>query len=282
VTGFANTPAGSQPGLPHQQPDGTWQYPYVPGAVLVPQSELATGIGAPTYAAPTRPARDPRHATMAAVLTFVCLLLGLWGVLGFVGAMSKTLNSIMSRNAHVQQQLVTANEALDRMQGKTAALGQMRRDTDELTTALKSINASMGLMVTDVGTIGTGMTSLNGSLSSLGTQVDATNAMNAKMGPQLAAINRTLDTELTQVNSIHKDVLGSARVLATFPGKLTVTNSRIIWINGTVNFFGCTGLLNNVHVKLSFAGLGIGAADIGATIIPKGAWGTDQQGLPCQ
>lgn len=249
---------------------GTWAYPY------------AGGDQPPTHALPTPAYRDPRRTTLAAVITFVCLVLGLWAVLGFLGSMSATLSSVAAGSTSLQAQLTTANAGLARLDAKTGALTQMEGDTDALATALTSIDTDMGAMLTDVGTIGTGMESMRGSLTQLDEQVAGINTINAEMAPKLGTINGQLRSEAAQVKAMRMDVANTRSVLTHVPARLDVTNQRLTWINSSINYFGCTGLLNQLHIRMSWIGIPNGSADINATITPKGAWGTNPDGSPCQ
>ncbi|MCW2974182.1 MAG: hypothetical protein JWN72_2455 [Thermoleophilia bacterium] len=252
-------------------PDGTWNYPYAGGA----------GAGEPTYALPARRTRDPRQATMAAVITFACLVLGLWAVLSFLGSMSTTLSSVASGSKSLQAQLTTANAGLAKLDTKTGSLTQMEGDTDALAKALTTIDTDMGTMVTDVGTIGTGMAAMRGSLGQLDEQVGGINQINAEMAPKLATINTQLADEAAQVKAMRTDVVATKKVLTEVPKRLNVTNNRLTWINSTINYFGCAGLVNQLHIRMSIIGIPNGSADISATITPKGAWGRNVDGTPC-
>jgi hypothetical protein len=290
MSGAANNP-GPYGGLPNAQPqpvqaaDGSWSYPYVaapaPNDMFVPAAQLDQNVVVPVQARPLRMARDPRRTTMAAVITFVSLIIGLWAVLSFLGSMSKTLSSVAAGTASVHAQLELANQGMTSLDAKTGSLTQMRSNTDQLAAALTGIDAQMGSMVTGVDTIQTGMSSMHGSLGQLGTQVDGINTINAGMAPKLTTINAGLKHQVKQVTSLRGDVVSTRKVLSRVPARLDVTNSRLAWINQTINFFGCSGLTNQIHIKLNFAGLGLGSADIGATITPKGSWGTNQDGTPC-
>jgi len=256
--------AGAAPGV------GAWDYPYA--------GEAAVAL---TYARPARSARDPRHTTLASVITFACLLLGLWAVLSYIGSMSQTLANVSRGTQDVRVQLTTANEGLDKLDAKTGALTRMESDTDALAKALVAIDTDMGAMVTDVGTIGTGMQSMNGSLSQLDEQVTGINTVNGRMGPKLAGINSKLTLQVKQVGAMRKDVVGTKQVLHKVPNRLDVTNQRLTWINGTINYFGCAGLINRLHIRMSWLTIPNGNADIVATITPKGAWGNKVDGTPC-
>ncbi|MCW2950081.1 MAG: hypothetical protein JWN41_1094, partial [Thermoleophilia bacterium] len=62
---------------------GSWNYPYAtdPHSLIVPAEQLQPAAGQPLQLQPVRVARDPRHTTLAAVITFVSLVFGLWAVL---------------------------------------------------------------------------------------------------------------------------------------------------------------------------------------------------------
>ena len=266
-------------GAPQQQPTAPqWTYPYGPGAMIVPEGELAQ-VG-PVQ--PQRVVRDPRRATLAAVITFVCMLFALWAVLGFLGSMAKTLSNVSRGAASVRQQLQQANVGLSALDAKTGTLDAMQANTGALGTSLTAIDSDMGAMVTDVDTIATSMQAMKGSLTGLDEQLTGINQINARMAPKLGTINTGLGHELAQVRSMRRDVVATKGVLGTVPARLEVTNERLTWVNSTINYFGCTGLSNTVGIRMSFLGIPNGSAQISAAITPHGAWGSNADGTPCR
>jgi hypothetical protein len=276
VSGSPDIPNQGFPQQSHAAPQ--WDYPYGAGPTFVGEGELAQ-VGPPR---PQLAARDPRRATLAAVITFVCMIFALWAVLGFLGSMAKTLSNVSRGTASVRLQLQQANAGLATLDAKTGALDAMKADTGRLGGSLGAIDTDMGVMVTDVDSIATSMQAMKGSLDTLDGQLGGINDINARMAPKLGTINTGLGHELAQVRAMRKDVVATKGVLGTVPGRLNVTNGRLTWVNSTINYFGCTGLSNTVGIRMTFLGIPNGTAKISAAITPKGAWGTNPDGTPCR
>lgn len=276
----AHAPADSA-ALLHQQP-AEWS-PLAPPPAdpsIVAEHELAP-VGPPRYAAPTRALRDPRQNTLAAVLVFVTLLVSLWAILGFLGAMTKTLTSISNGNDKLMVQLQTANDGLGRLDQKTSHLHAMSDDSTRLRSVLEGIDGSMGAMLTGVEGISAGMQAMDASLATLDSELATVNELNASMSSELAGINSGLAQKRLKVQAMRRDVVGTSGVIAGLPALLAATNGRLAHINGAVNTMGCKGITNNLRVKISVGPIPNGGADVFATVIPAGAWGTRADGSAC-
>jgi hypothetical protein len=268
--------APAQPITPQPQPQ-----PEVPTTPIVPAEQLAP-VGPPRYYAPARAAQDPRQRTMAAVITFVCLLIALWAILGFLGSMSKTLSSVSSGTDKLEVQLTKANEGLASLDTKTSNLEQMSADTKTLASLLGTIDGNMGGMLEDVDNIANGMASMNTSLGTLEGELTRVNDINDNMASQLGGINAGLGSQVKSVRAMRKDVQATGTVLGTLPGRLEATNSRLAHVNSIVNYMGCQGITNNLEVSIKLGPIPNGSAKVYATVVPPGAWGTLPDGrTPC-
>jgi hypothetical protein len=252
-----------------------------PLQTFVAPEQLAP-VGPPRYLAPQRPVRDPRQRTLAAVITFVALVIGLWGLLGYMGSLSKTLTSINSGNAKLEAQMTEANGGLADLDRKTDYLHAMSKDSGTLQVALVGIDTDMGTMLDGVNEIATGMETLGTSLDTLDSELAQVNDINAGMSTQLASINAGLASQLRSVRTMRRDVVETGKVLGTLPGRLEATNGRLAYVNGSVNTMGCAGIMNNLKVKIGVGPLNTGSATVYATVVPPGAWGTKPDGkTPC-
>ena len=248
---------------------------------IVPVEELAP-VGPPRYYAPARAARDPRQRTMAAVITFVALLIGLWGILGFMGSLADTLSSIVSGNQKLKLQMTEANKGLVSLDEKTARLEQMSGDSAQMKSLLTGIETDMGTMLDGVNGIADGMSGMSTSLGTLDGELGKVNEINSGMASQLGSINAGLAQQVKSVRTMRKDVEATGRVLGSLPGRLTATNKRLEHVNNSVNTMGACGITNNLNVKISLGPIPNGRATVYATVIPPGAWGQKIAGkTPC-
>ncbi|MCW2955842.1 MAG: hypothetical protein JWO69_711 [Thermoleophilia bacterium] len=274
----AGTPAAPPPGA-WQDATGAWHYPYATDPVVQPH-ELAP-VGPPRHYAPERDARDPRRTTLAAVLTFLALIVGLWAVLGFLGSMSTTLASLASGNEKLKGQLVEANVGLTALDTKTQAIAGMSKSAGELRGLLENIDKNMGAMLTGVATIGTDHSGMLGSLSTLDDELGTVNAANAGLANELGDINAGLRGQVRSVASMRADIVATEAVVGTLPGRLAATNGRLAHVNSVVNQMGCRGITSRINVDVRFTFMAAGNASIVATIVPPGTWGTKADGTPC-
>lgn len=284
--------AEPQPAPPAQAPAGYAQATPRPAAAAEPtdapqaqpfvQREQLAPVGPPRYLAPQRAVRDPRQRSLAAVITFVALLAGLWGILGFTGSLSKTLTSINGTNTKLQAQMKTANVGLVGLDEKTRPLAPMGEESARMRKLLGVIDADLGNMVGGVESIAAGMSEMGTSLETLDAELATVNEVNAGMATQLGSINAGLRGQLAKVRTMRRDVQATGAVLGTLPPRLRATNARLAHVNGAVNTMGCRGVLSNLKVKIGLGPIPTGAAEVYATVVPPAAWGTKADGrTPC-
>jgi len=263
-------PQAAQP-QPQPQPEPTFVAP-----------EQLAPVGPPRYLAPARVAMDPRQRTMAAVITFVALLIGLWGILGFLGSMSTTLASVAAGNEELTAKMKTANEGLEALDGKTGHLPAMADSSDKLAGLLGGIDGDMGAMLEGVSKIATSMEKMDASLTTLDTEMGIVDTTNTKMNEQLGTISGGLESQVASVRTMRRDVQRTGVVLKSMPGRLEATNARLKHVNLAVNTMGCKGIGSNLEINLFMGPLRLGAGKVVATIVPPGAWGTQPDGTtPC-
>ncbi|MCW2927931.1 MAG: hypothetical protein JWM86_1899 [Thermoleophilia bacterium] len=252
-----------------------------PQPTFVEPEELAP-VGPPRYAAPVRVAQDPRQRTLAAVIVFVCLLVAIWAILGFMGSLADTLSSISSGNEKLKLQLGTANQGLANLDTKTRSLAKMSSDSKELKGQLGTIDGTMGGMLKDVDTIAKGMEQMDTTLITLDEEIGKVNEINSSMSSQLGVIAAGLKSQVVSVRSMRKDVVATGDVLGSLGGRLAATNGRLGHINNSVNIMGVCGITNNLEVDIFLGPLRNGSAKVYATVIPPNAWG-DRNGkvVPC-
>ena len=253
----------------------------VAGPTIVSPEELATVAGPPRYALPTRTAVDPQTARLAAVLAFIAVVVAIWAMMSFLGSLSHSLANIAAGNERLKEQLGTANKGLAELDVKTGNLDRMSKGSTSLAELLGRIDTTMGGMLTDVDRIGSGMGSMNGAIGKLDSELAAVNTTNAKLGTQLATINDGLKTQVRSVTTMRRDVSATGGILKTLPGRLRATNGRLAHVNGAVDIMGCGGIAANMQVLLYLGPLRTGSANVSATIVPRGAWGTDANGRAC-
>jgi hypothetical protein len=219
---------------------------------------------------------------MAAVITFVSLIVGLWAILGFMGSMSKTLTSVSSGTNKLEGQLTEANKGLASLDEKTKNLEQMSADTKHLAGVLGTIDSDMGGMLANVDVIAEGMKSMDVSLGTLEGEVTRVNAINSDMAAKLGGISDGLGTQVKSVRTMRRDVQATGGVLGSLPGRLGATNARLAHVNNSVNIMGCGGITNNLEVSINLGPIPNGSAKVFATVVPPGAWGTLADGrTPC-
>lgn len=209
---------------------------------------------------------------LAAALTVLVAIIGIWSVLGYVGSMSKTLSSTLETNKKIKGQLTEANSGLVQLDTKTANVAKMTKGSAELATLMGGLDSDMGAMIDGVESIGTQMESVSGALDGLNSEIETVNATNAQMESSLGTINSTLSAQATKVRGLRKDVDSTATELGGVPPLLTATNSRLTHINKVVCQMGTKGLQNPLKVYITFLGIPNGNAEIAATMIPPGAW----------
>lgn len=269
-------PAGYAPAQPEPAgPAPDVVQPFVAPEQLVP-------LGPPRYLAPQRVVHDPRQRTLAAVITFVALLAGLWAILGFTGSLSRTLTSINGTNAKLEVQMRDANVGLVGLDEKTRPLAPMAQQSKRMREVLGVIDTDLATMVGGVESIAAGMSEMGASLETLDGELGTVNDVNAGMARQLGAINTGLKGQLAKVRTMRRDVQATGNVLGTLPPRLRATNARLAHVNGAVNTMGCRGIMSNLKVRIGLGPIPTGAAEVYATVVPPAAWGTGPDGrTPC-
>lgn len=251
------------------------------GSVIVTEQELDT-VAVPRYYAPQQAVLDPRQRTMAAVITFVALIFGLWGILGFTGSLAKTLSSVSSGNQKLKVQLTQANKGLADLDRKTYPLIQMSSDSEHMAKSLGGIEKDMGTMLSGVDEIASGMTQMGAYLDTLESELGQVNSINQGMARDLGGINSGLKSQLSKVRTMRQDVQATGGVLGQLQPRLRATNARLRHVNGAVNTMGCLGITNQLNVKIKVGPLTTGSAKVSATVVPPGAWGMRADGVtPC-
>lgn len=224
-------------------------------------------------ALPMAPAvRDPQRTALAAVITFVAAVVGLWAILGYVHDLSVALSSVSSSNGKLIQQMTVANEGLDQLDDKTAKVQSMNDYSKRLATLMEQIDADMGGMVTSVDGIGTQMSTTSGALRALDGELTGVAAADASMAKTLVGIDKGLRSQSEQVRTMRKDLHATARVIEHIPSTLRATNERLAFINRVVCQIGARGLGNRLALAIEFLGITTGRATIHATMIPAGGW----------
>lgn len=251
-----------------------------PQSAIVEPDQLAP-VGPPRYLAPARVAQDPRQRTMAAVITFVALLVGLWAILGFMGSLSKTLTSISSASGKLEGQLEQANVGLAELDEKTAYLDTMAADSKRMSGLLATIDSDMGGMLGGVDRIAASMQAMSGSLATLDTEITRVNEINEGMTSRLAGIDRGLGQQVQSVRTMRRDVEATGKVLGTLPGRLRATNQRLAHVNRTVDIMGRCGVTNQLEVDIFAGPLRTGSAKVFATVVPPASWGSAKGATPC-
>lgn len=289
---FAYPYAQQQAGVAPAQPDAPHQ-PIVPQEELLPvvvphnyalaaERPMPELPGDQLYYAPAAAPRDQSRTTLAAVITFVALIIALWGILGFLSSMSKTLTSVDSGTTKLKTQLVTANDGLRALDEKTGHLNSLATDSVALKGKLGAIDGGMASMLTSIGLIATNMSAMEGSLGTLDTELGKLNAANSTVSEQLGGIRTGLGSQQKSVAGMSKDVAGTGKQLGALVPRLAASNARLAHINSTVNFMGCKGILQKLNATFYLGPIRNGGGEISATIVPPGSWGTNADGSPCQ
>lgn len=272
----ASSGNASELAYPYAQQEAAQYAPVVQHQVpmLEPQEQL--------FYAPVAQVHNQSRTTLAAVITFIAVVVGLWAILGFVGSMSATLNSIRKGTLNVKEQLTTANQGLAKLDEKTGHLPALAADSKILNKQLSGIDNGMLSMLTGVESIAASMSSMNSSLDNLGSGLDDLNAADPNVLTQLSAINQGLASQQKSIKGMSADVKATGATLGGVPPRLNATNKRMAHVNGVVNFMGCHGILQKLSATFYVGPLRNGAAQINATVVPPGSWGTNQDGSLCQ
>ena len=267
--------AQAAPSMPHEMPayqvEAAEPGP-APQAPVQPSWSATNTAPQLTIAAPIAYTRDPSRTALAAVITFIVALVGLWAIFAYLGKMSDTLASIVDGNQKMIAQLSESNQGLEGLERKTAYVGVMNQDAAELQRLMAGLDSDMGKMLTSVGSIGTEMDSMGRSLGQLDQGLDAANSSSTSIGSKLGTINQGLQSEAEKVRTMRGDVAGSASSLVLLPAALRATNSRLAYINRNVRFMGVNGISNAARLRLSLLGIPNGTAELSGVIIPPGAW----------
>ena len=218
------------------------------------------------------PRRDPQRTALAAIITFVVMIIGLWAILGYMHSMAVTLSSLNAANDKLQTQLHSANGQLSGLSDKTSYVAVMAIDSGKLRDQMAGLDAGMSGMIGDVDTIATQMKTMNASIGQLDTDVGAVGTANGSVGQKLGAIAQGLQSQVKQVHGMRKDVAAAATSLVQLPPTLKATNARLTHVNSVVCYMGATGIVNSADIRISFLGIPNGTATIKATIIPPGGW----------
>lgn len=248
----------------------------VPGAPQAPHANSYPAPAAPPMApfqsvAPAPHEQEGRN-TLAAVLTVVVAVIGIWSMLSYVGSMSSTLNSTLETNKRIKGQLTEANKGLVQLDAKTKNVARMQKGSAELAGLMGGLDSDMGGMIEGVGSIGEQMQSLGVALNKLDGEIGKVNAINTEMSGTLGTINDGLGQQATKVRAMRKDVDATAVELGGVPPLLRATNERLAHTNKVVCQMGEKGLQNPLKVYISVFGIPNGNAEISATMIPPGAW----------
>ena len=279
-------PAEFGPPLMHGQPlidgyvhpappvDPAWQQ--VPPPDMTFRAQIwDDGEAPPVLVAPTpvRPVRDPSRTALAAVITFICMIVGLWAILAYMHSMAVTLSSVDSSNRKVILQLKEANAGLIQLDLKTRNVAIMSDNAKKLGTLMVGIDADMASMLVGVGSIGREMTAMNHSLAQLDSEITQVEASNLSVAAKLGGISTGLKGQASKVQGMRKDVQATSRVLKKSPVLLRQTNGRLIFVNKIVCYMGRVGLGQDMKATFKLVGaLPLGSVDIKATMIPPGGW----------
>lgn len=234
--------------------------------------------GAPTPPLPpvampyVAPRRDPQRTALAAIITFLISIVGLWAILAYMHSMAVTLSSVNASNVKVIAQIQSANVGLRHLDEKTRSVRSMDRDAADLQELMVGLDQNMGVMLTDLGTISTGMQTMDSSLTTLDREVETVGASNTSIGEKLGGINRGLKGQAGKVRGMRVDVQATSKSLEQIPPQLKATNARLAFINKVICRMGTVGLANRIHLAVTWIGIPNGSADIAATLIPPGGW----------
>jgi uncharacterized phage infection (PIP) family protein YhgE len=232
--------------------------------------------------APLPIAQDARRRTLASVITFLTVLMGLWAILSFMGALASTLAAIADGNERLKEQLSQSNAGLASISDDTANLNTIAADSARLGTLLDGIDRDLTTMIGGVSQIGTSMAATEASLGTLEGDLAAVNSVNADMARSLARIDRGLGKQVRSVRTMRRDVDRTRGVLASLPPALAATNGRLGHINNAVNTMGCRGVVSALDVRIEVGPISPGSARVFATVVPPGAWGVAADGVsPC-
>lgn len=249
---------------------------HAPGAPGVPpadsHSAQAIPPATPFQSVAPAPHEQEGRNTLAAVLTVIVAIIGIWSMLSYVGSMSATLSSTLETNKRIKGQLTEANKGLVQLDSKTKNVARMHKGSTELAGLMGGLDSDMGGMIEGVGSIGEQMQSLGVAINKLDGEIGKVNAINTEMSGTLGTINDGLGQQATKVRAMRKDVDATAIELGGVPPLLRATNERLAHTNKVVCQMGEKGLQNPLKVYISVFGIPNGNAEISATMIPPGAW----------
>ena len=205
-------------------------------------------------------------------LRLVVVAVALVAVGAFVTSLTRTLQSIDRREAHLVALQQQANAGLARLEPKVQHLRSIRTKAAGVSDTLKGVGTDLSATSDAVGSLGSALTGINAQLRSVSGAVSTLDGRVRKIGAQIDALSASLNHTAGNVATLTADTQRIASALASFTPGLRTVNSRLQFVNVTVSGLGTNGVTTKIGLKVHYGTQDLGAATITAVLIPTGAW----------
>ena len=193
-------------------------------------------------------------------------------VTAFTVSLTRTLQSIDRREAHLVQLQAQANQGLARIEPKVRHLSSIGTKAGAVSTTLGgvsddlgAVNGQVGQMDGSLAQVARRLTGVSAGLGGLSGNVD-------RLSGTIQGISSSLGATAGNVSRLTSDVDAMAASLGTFPNQLVATNHRLTYINRTVGGMGASGVTSRIGLTVYEGTLLMGHATITAVLFPSGAW----------
>ncbi len=182
------------------------------------------------------------------------------------------LRSIDRRESHIIELNRQANAGLDELQPKVRRLAPTNAKAALMVGSLRGTNLTLARMERSVASLNRRIAALSRALAQTSSALGGVSGAVAGIGGGLGRVNGGLGGTAAEVSGIAGDVSASRSGLATFPGQLGATNSRLDYINVVVGRLGSGGISSDIVLTIKVNKVKVGTATIHATILPHDTW----------
>ena len=189
----------------------------------------------------------------------------------FVTSLTRTLQSIDRREAHLVALQQQANAGLTRLEPKVRHLRSIRTKAAGVSATLKGVGSDLAATSDAVGALGGTLDGINARLLAVSGAVRTLDGRVQTIATQITALSASLNHTAGNVATLTADTQRIATALASFTPALRTVNSRLAFVNSTVGELGRDGVTTQIGLTVSDGGNDY-RASITAVLIPVGAW----------
>jgi chromosome segregation ATPase len=205
-------------------------------------------------------------------LRWVALAGALVLVGAFLTSLTRTLQSIDRREAHLVALQRQANAGLARLEPKVQHLRSIRTKAAGVSETLKGVGSNLAATSDAVGTLGGTLDGINARLLAVSGAVRTLDGRVQTIATQISALSASLNRTAGNVATLTADTRRIATALSSFTPALRTVNSRLSFVNSTVGELGRDGVTTQIGLKVHLGTNDLGTAKITAVLIPTGAW----------